>query len=149
MQAPDLGRDDSPPGDLPPDLVREMDRDHLSRLVREVNETGVSYQQMAQRATAGGYELSKPYFQKLATNATTQTPSADRVEAIAAALRMPLRVVQRAAAAQFLNYQATEMAGYDEETRIIVAHLAGMRPGQRRKWRAMMEAAEQVPDDEE
>lgn len=149
MQAPDLGREDPPGGELPPDLVRDMDRDQLSRLVREVNDSGVSYADMSDRAAAVGRELSKPYFQKLATNVVTQPPTAERLEGVAAALRKPLRVVQRAAAAQFLNYQATEMAGYDEETRIIVAHLAGMRPGERRRWRAMMEASERVPDDDD
>lgn len=144
MQAPDLGRDNPPADDLPADLVHDMDRDELSRLVREANDGGVSYQEMSDRAAADGYDLSRPYFQKLATNSVTTAPSKERLRAIAAALRKPLPVVKRAAAIQFLEYQATELSGYDEETRIIVAHLAGMQPTERRRWRAMMEAAEQA-----
>jgi hypothetical protein len=82
----------------------------------------------------------------MATNNVSSPPTAARLRAMAAGLHMPLRVVQRAAAAQYLDYQSTELAGYDEETRIIVAHLAGMDPGERRRWRRMMEAAERDPD---
>jgi hypothetical protein len=142
MQAPDTGRSDPPPGDLPPELVREMDRDALSRLVREVNAQGVSFQQMSDRAASAGHDLSKPYFQKLATNSVTTAPTPARLSAIAAGLSKPLRIVTQAAAIQFLNYEATELAGYDEETRVIVAHLAGMPPKERRRWRRMIEVSD-------
>ncbi|MGW2594841.1 hypothetical protein ACWCXC_31875 [Streptomyces sp. NPDC001515] len=132
--------------DLPDNLVRDMDRDELSRLVRDINDDGrgVSYQQMADRADAAGYPLSKPYFQKLATNAVTQAPNPDRLRGIAAGLERPLAIVQRAAAVQYLDYQATELSGYDEDIRVIVAHLAGMEKGERRRWQAMIEADERA-----
>lgn len=142
MQAPDLGRG-NPPSDLPESLTRDMDRDMLSRLVRDVNDTGASFAQMAERADAAGFPLSKPYFQKMATNAVTTAPTPDRLRGLAAGLKRPLAVVQRAAAVQYLDYQATELAGYDEEVRIVVAHLAGMDPSERRRWRRMIEASEQ------
>lgn len=144
--APNLGRNDSSRGDIPDSLTRDMDRDALSRLVREINDDGVSYQQMADRSVDPdtGETLSKPYFQKLATNSVTAAPSASRLRSIAAGLRKPLPVVQRAAAVQFLDYQATELAGYDEDVRVIVAHLAGMERSERRRWLAMMEAAERA-----
>lgn len=147
MQASDLGRDDLP-NDLPESLTRDMDRDTLSRLVREVNDSGVSFGQMAERASAAGWPLSKPYFQKMATNSVTAAPSPERLRGLAAGLKRPLTVVQRAAAQQYLDYQATELAGYDEETRIVVAHLAGMDPAERRRWRRMIEAAERVDDED-
>jgi hypothetical protein len=151
MQAPDLGRDHQPASDLPPDLVRDMDRDALSRLVREVNDNGVSLQQMADRAIdpETGTTLSKPYFQKLAAGAGTTAPTPERLGAIAAGLRKPLSVVKRAAAIQFLDYQATELAGYDDDTRIVVAHLAGMSPARRRLMRRMVEAADSAEEDVE
>lgn len=151
MQTPDLGRDARTADPLPAELVRDMDRDELSRLVRAANDAGDSYQQLADRAVEpkSGTTLSKPYIQKLATNAVTTAPSHERLQALAIALRKPLTVVQRAAAAQFLHYQATELAGYDEETRIVVAHLAGMSERERRRWRRMIEAAELDPDADE
>lgn len=145
-QAPNLNRN-MPSNELPAD-TQSMDRDPLSRLVREVNDSGTSYQKMADNALdpETGETLSKPYFQKMAANNVTTPPTAARLRAIAAALRRSLRVVQRAAAAQYLDYQSTELSGYDDETRIIVAHLAGMDPSERRRWRRMIEAAEQDPE---
>ncbi|MFV8127479.1 hypothetical protein [Streptomyces syringium] len=136
--------------DLPGDLVRDLDRDALSRLVREVNDSGTSYQKMADRTrgSKSGETLSKPYLQKLATNAVTQAPNPARLQALAAALQKPLSVVQRAAALQYLDYRATELAGYDDDVRVIVAHLAGMEKSEQRKWRAMIEASEQAGRDD-
>ncbi|MFJ2676332.1 hypothetical protein [Streptomyces sp. NPDC087525] len=151
QKAPRINRDDSTSREpLPDDLVRDMDRDDLSRLVREVNDDGhgVSYQAMADRAAAAGYSLSKPYFQKMATNAVGSAPTPERLQGIAAGLHKPLAVVQRAAAVQYLAYEATELAGYDEDIRVIVAHLAGMAKSERRRWQAMMEAAERSARDD-
>lgn len=144
--APTPTRDSTSHEHIPDDLVRDMDRDDLSRLVREVNDDGrgVSYQQMADRATAAGHPLSKPYFQKLATNSVTQAPKEERLLGIAAGLEKPLSVVTRAAAVQYLAYRATELAGYDEDIRVIVAHLAGMEKSERRRWQAMIEADERT-----
>lgn len=149
-KAPNPTRDGTSLDQLPDDLVRDMDRDDLSRLVREVNDDsrGVSFQKMADRAKASGYPVSKPYFQKLATNSVTNTPNPDRLRGIAAGLQTPLSVVQRAAAVQYLAYEATEMAGYDEDIRVIVAHLAGMEKSERRRWQAMMEADERAKREE-
>lgn len=147
--APDLGRGETNRDPILPEAAREMDRDDLSRLVRDVNDDGrgVSYQEMADRAAAAGYPVSKPYFQKLATYAVTTAPTPDRLQGIAAALRRPVAVIQRAAAIQYLDYRATELSGYDDDVRVIVAHLAGMEQGEKRRWRAMIEAAEQVQDE--
>ncbi|GAA0453733.1 hypothetical protein ACFQ2B_27595 [Streptomyces stramineus] len=146
--APELNHDGTPREALPDSLVHEMDRDALSQLVREANDdgNGDSYQKLAERAVdpETGEGVSKPYLHKLATNSVTQAPSPARLRAIAAALRKPLSVVQRAAAIQYLDYRATELSGYDDDVRVIVAHLAGMEKSEKRKWRAMIEAADQV-----
>lgn len=141
--------DSSQPTPLSEELTHDLDRDELSRLVRAANDAGMSYQQMASRAIdpKTGDQASKPYLQKLATNAIATAPGAPRLRAIAAALSRPESLIQRAAAIQFLDYQATELSGYDDDVRVIVAHLAGMPPGEKRKWRAMMEAAERVESD--
>lgn len=150
MEASAPGQDRSATSqDIPDNLARDMDRDALSQLVRSINDDGrgVSYQEMADRAGAAGYQLSKPYFQKMATNAVSSAPTPDRLRAIAAGLNTPLPVVQRAAAIQYLDYQATELAGYDDDIRVIVAHLAGMERSERRRWQAMIEADERAKRD--
>lgn len=146
--APDLGRGETNRAPLP-EAAHDMDRDELSRLIREANDSGVSYQQLADRAIdpTTGQPLSKAYVQKLATNGVSTAPTPGRLHALATALRKPVRVVQRAAAIQFLEYQATELAGYDDDVRVIVAHLAGMNPREKRRWRAMIEASEQIEDE--
>ncbi len=144
--APDLNRNTPPTS---PSADHEASgRDMLSRLVREVNAAGTSFQKMADNARGTGETLSKPYFQKLAAGNVTTPPNDARLRAIAAGLRQPLRVVQRAAAEQYMDYRSTELSGYDDETRIIVAHLAGMDPGERRRWRRMIEAAEKDSDED-
>ncbi|MEV7282842.1 hypothetical protein [Streptomyces sp. NPDC093111] len=129
---------------IPERLAREMDRDQLSRMVREANDAGLSYKDMADRAAAAGHTVSKPYMQKLATNNVASSPDGDRLEAIAAAIGRPVDVVKRAAAVQWLNYETRDLSGYDDDVRIIVAHLAGMEPKDVKRWRAMIEAAEQA-----
>lgn len=134
---------ESAPREGLPDLPDQSIRDDLSRLIREAH-AEVSYQEMAFRSERAGSPVSKPYLQKMATGATATAPTPDRLRGIAAATRRPYPVVQRAAAQQFLDYRATELSGYDDDVRVIVAHLAGMGPTDRRKWRRMIEAAEQV-----
>jgi hypothetical protein len=70
-----VNRDEPRRDDLPPDLVHEMDRDDLSRMVREANDAGASFQQLADRAIdpQTGTTLSKPYLQKLSTNSPDMT----------------------------------------------------------------------------
>jgi hypothetical protein len=118
----------------------------LSRLVQQVNDSGVSYAQMAQRVSKEKSlePLGKQYFQKLAKTPPVSAPSPKQMESIAAALRKPLQVVKLAAAEQWLDYTATELSGYSDEVRIIVAHLAGKPPAEVRRWRVLMEADEQV-----
>lgn len=146
-QAPDLDRSSDTPAPLPDAVVRDMDRDALSQLVRQVNDSGVSFGKMAERAERAGRSVSKPYFQKMATNSVASAPNPHQLEGLAAGLARPLAVVQRAAAIQYLAYEATELSGYDDETRIIVAHLAGMDDSEKRRWRAMIEADEKVKRD--
>lgn len=129
---------------IPERLARSMDRDDLSRLVRDVNDEGVSYQRMEDRARAAGYSLSRSQFQKFAANSVKQTPSLEDLKAIAAGTGRPLRTVQRAAAVQYLQYEATELTGYGDDVRVIVAHLAGMGGDDVHRWRAMIEADEKA-----
>lgn len=116
----------------------------LSRLVADANDSGVSYQDMAERSAAIGAPLTKQYFQKLVKTPPVSAPHPVQMKAIARATDSTLRRVQEAVAEQWLEYEATELAGYDEEVRIIVGHLAGKPKTELRRWRAMIEADERA-----
>lgn len=118
----------------------------LSRLIQDANDRGLSFQKMSDRAIhpESGTRLSKPYLQRLLSNPPVSAPSPNQLKALAVALNIAERRVKAAAAAQWLEYEATELAGYGDEVRIIVSHLAGMPEPELRRWRAMIEADERA-----
>lgn len=134
---------------VPEHLARDLDRDDLSRLVREVNDVGVSYATMEKRARQAGHSLSRSQFNKMANGAVKTSPSDDDLLAYADGLEKPISLVTRAAARQYLNYQATELSGYGDDVKVIVAHLAGMPQDNVRRWRAMIEADERARTQQE
>lgn len=121
-------------------------RGALSQLIQEANDRGLSYAKMSERAIDPdtGAKLSKPYLQRLVGNPPASAPSETQMRAIAAALRVSERRVKAAAADQWLGYVATELAGYNDDVRIIVAHLGNMSESELRRWRAMIEADERA-----
>ncbi|MFD5491526.1 hypothetical protein ACFWH4_00955 [Streptomyces sp. NPDC127091] len=121
-------------------------RGALSQLIQDANDRGLSYAKMSDRAVDpdSGTRLSKPYLQRLVTNPPANAPSPNQLKALSIALNASERRVKAAAAAQWLEYEATELAGYNDEVRIIVGHLAGMPEGELRRWRAMIEADERA-----
>ncbi|GGW50032.1 hypothetical protein [Streptomyces griseoloalbus] len=121
-------------------------RGALSQLIQDANDRGLSYAKMSARAVDPdtGTRLSKPYLQRLVTNPPTNAPSPLQMKALSNALGVSLRRVKAAAAEQWLEYEATELAGYNDEVRIIVGHLAGMPEAELRRWRAMIEADERA-----
>ena len=118
----------------------------LSRLIQEVQESGVSYQEMANKAVdpETGTRLVKQALQKLVKTPPVNPPLLPQLKAIANGTGLPLRRITEAAADQWLGYQATELAGYGDEVRIILGHLGGMSPQEQRRWRAMIEADERA-----
>jgi hypothetical protein len=118
----------------------------LSQLVQEANDSGISYQQMSERGIdkATGSPLPKQYFQKLVKSPPAKAPTPTQMQAIANAINKPLRRIQEAVASQWLQYEATELSGYDEEVRIIVGHLAGKSKAELLRWRLMIEADERA-----
>ena len=133
-----------------PDRVTGSDepasRGALSQLILDANDRGLSYAKMSERAVdpESGTRLSKPYLQRLVSNPPASAPSPAQLKALANALHISERRVKAAAAAQWLEYEATELAGYNDEVRIIVGHLAGMPEAELRRWRAMIEADERA-----
>lgn len=117
----------------------------LSQLVQDALDSGKSLRRLGERAVAkNGEKISWQYFQKLVKNPPASAPSELQIQALAAALGKPEIRIRAAAAKQWLNYEATELAGYDEDERVIVAHLAGMTPTAKRRWRRMIEADDQA-----
>lgn len=89
-------------------------------------------------------KLSRQWYQKLVKNPPVNPPSVEQMTALSAATGKPLRRIKEAAALQWLQYEATELAGYDEEVRIIVGHLAGKPKSEQVRWRMMMEASDRA-----
>jgi len=126
-------------------------RGALSQLIQDANDRGLSYQKMSERAVdpESGTKLSKPYLQRLVTNPPANSPSPKQIKALSKALNVSERRLKAAAASQWLEYEATELAGYNDNVRIIVGHLAGMTEPELRRWRAMIEADERARRDDE
>lgn len=118
----------------------------LSQLIQEALDKGASYQRLADRAIDAdtGATVSKAYLQRIVKNPPVNPPLPPEIGAIAAALGKPVRLIKEAVARQWLLYEATELAGYDAEVRIIVGHLAGKTPEELRMWRYMIEAEERA-----
>jgi hypothetical protein len=88
--------------------------------------------------------MSKPYFQRLAVGGVSKAPNGEELEAIARGIGKPARLVKQAAASQWFGLEVQELSGYDDDVRHIVVRVADMEPQERRKWRAMIEAATDV-----
>ncbi|QIJ61464.1 hypothetical protein [Streptomyces sp. JB150] len=118
----------------------------LSQLIQEALDKGSSYGKLAERAIdpETGETVSKPYLQRVVKNPPANPPTPPMMRAIAAALGLPFRRVQEATAEQWLQYEATELAGYDSDVRVIVTHLIGKSPEDLRRWRYMIEAEERA-----
>lgn len=123
----------------------------LSQLVQDALDADTSLRRLGERAIDPdtGEAISWQYFQKLIKNPPASPPDPKQMRALAAALGKPYRRIQEAAAKQWLQYEATELAGYDAEVRIIVGHLAGKSPEEIRRWRYMIEADERAQRDSE
>lgn len=136
--------------DIPDRLARDFDRDQLSQLVRAALDERVdgkraaSLALLADRAAAAGYPVSRPYLHKLAAGTVSKAPDREQLAGIAAAVGQPLEIVKAAAAAQWLDYETTELSNFSDDVRVVVAHLAGMTPVEQRRWRAMIEADERA-----
>lgn len=122
----------------------------LSRLIQEVKDRGLSYQDMAARAidSESGTRLGKQAIHKLVKSPPVNPPPVAQLRALANATGVSLRRLKEAAAEQWLEYEATELAGYDEDVRIILGHLGGMPKAEQRRWRAMIEADERARREE-
>lgn len=122
----------------------------LSQLIQAALDDGKSLRELGKLAIDPdtGEKISWQYFQKLVKNPPASAPSPVQMRAIAAALGKSELRIKEAAAEQWLDYRATELAGYGATTRIILGHLGAMSEQERKRWLAMIEADERARRDE-
>ncbi|MFB7905209.1 hypothetical protein ACFC1T_02105 [Kitasatospora sp. NPDC056076] len=117
--------------------------DALTQMVRAaLDRPDMSYQALSTAAVdpESGERVSTTWLHKLVQGNVVRAPEVRVLRALAAALRVPLLEVQRAAAEQWLQYTSTELSGLPEDVRAILGHLSGMKPGDLSKARAVIEA---------
>lgn len=122
----------------------------LSLLVQEALDTGKSLRDLGKAAIdpETGDSISWQYFQKLLKNPPASAPNVTAIRAIAAALGKSERRIKEAAAEQWLDYRATELAGYGGTARIILSHVGAMSEKEQKRWLAMIEADERARREE-
>lgn len=116
----------------------------LSDMVAAAQRAGTSYGKMAINSIGPNGErgVSKAYLQRLATGGVLTAPKPEELEAVARGIRKPILLVKEAAASQWLEWESVELSGYDEDMRHIIIRAAAMQPRDRRRLRAMLDAAE-------
>lgn len=122
----------------------------LSQLIQEALDKGKSLRELGKVAIDPKTQtkISWQYFQKLVKNPPAAAPNPIQIGAIAAALGKSEDRVKAAVAEQWLDYRATELAGYGGAVRIILGHLGGMPEQEQRRWLAMIEADERARREE-
>ncbi|MET9550600.1 hypothetical protein ABZY36_35645 [Streptomyces sp. NPDC006627] len=130
--------------DPAPETAEPSPTGALSQLIQEALDKGKSLRELGKVAVdrKTGTKISWQYFQKLLKNPPAAAPNPIQIGAIAAALGKPEERIKAAVAEQWLGYRATELAGYGEPVRVIVAHLGDMSEREQRRWLALIEADE-------
>jgi hypothetical protein len=118
----------------------------LSHLIQAALDEGKSLRELGKLAIdpETGEKISWQYFQKLVKNPPASAPNPVQMRAIGAALGKSERRIKEAVAEQWLDYRATELAGYGGTVRIILGHLGGMSEQEQKRWLAMIEADERA-----
>ncbi|MEU8886682.1 XRE family transcriptional regulator [Streptomyces sp. NPDC048442] len=109
--------------------MAEQTKTQLSDLVRRRRaELGISLRTLAERSIdpLSGEQAKFGWISKLENNKPTDTPSEELLRALAAGLELPLRVVQEAAAAQYLGMG--EVRSEDGTARLLIARIQEMSP---------------------
>lgn len=127
----------------------DSNRRPLSAMVQSAMEAGASTRSLAAQTVdpATGREvLNKDFWSKMARDQLPKAPTATELRYMARALRQPFRIVQEATARQYLEWEAQELSGYDDDMRHIIVRAAALGPRERRRLRAMLEAADEADE---
>lgn len=122
----------------------------LSDMVLAAQRAGLTYSKMAARSVGpnGQKGMSRAWFQRLAVAGLLTAPKPEELEAVARAIGKPERLVKEAAASQWLGWESVELSGYDDDLRHIIVRAGAMDPRERRRLRAMLDAADAVDREE-
>lgn len=111
-------------------------RTDFADLVRQRRaELGVSVRALAEQSVdpeTGERPFKFGWVSKLERGGSTDAPSAAILRALAAGLSLPLRVLQEAAAAQYLDMESF-IWSQDRTTRVLAAHIEEMTDEERRQ----------------
>ncbi|MGW0545263.1 XRE family transcriptional regulator [Streptomyces griseoincarnatus] len=108
-------------------MVQRRQRTQLNDLVRSRRaELGISLRQLEERSVdpESGVQAKYGWISKLENGRSTDAPAEEVLCALAVGLQLPARVVQEAAAAQYLGM--TEIRTQSEAARILVARVEEM-----------------------
>lgn len=110
-------------------------RTDFADLVRQRRaELGLSVRKLADQSVDpdSGVQAKFGWISKVERNESTDAPSAAVLRALAAGLSMPLRVLQEAAAAQYLDLESF-IWSHDRTTRVLAAHIEEMSADERQQ----------------
>jgi transcriptional regulator with XRE-family HTH domain len=110
-------------------LMAEQTRTQLSDLVRTRRaELGISLRTLAEQSfdRKTGEQAKFGWISKLENSKPMDTPSEELLRALAAGLELPPRIVQEAAAAQFMGMG--EVRSEDGTARLLIARIQEMDP---------------------
>ncbi|GAA2137904.1 hypothetical protein GCM10009760_18800 [Kitasatospora kazusensis] len=117
--------------------------DALTQMVRSaLDRQDMTYQALAALCVdpETSEHVGQTWLHKLVKGNVTRAPEARVLRALAVGLGLPLPQVQRAAAAQWLEYTSAELSELPEDMRAIIGHLEGMQPEDLSRARAVIEA---------
>ncbi|MFG3140800.1 XRE family transcriptional regulator [Streptomyces sp. NPDC048211] len=124
-------------------MVEQQQRTQLNDLVRTRRaELGISLRTLEARAVdpVSGAQAKFGWISKLENGRPTDTPSEELLIALALGLELPARVVQEAAAAQYLGM--TEIRTQSRAARLLVARVEEMSEDDLRQLAAIAETFE-------
>ena len=110
-------------------------RTDFADLVRQRRaELGLSVRKLAEQSVdpETGVQVKFGWISKVERNESTDAPSAAVLRALAAGLSTPVRVLQEAAAAQYLDMESF-IWSQDRTTRVLAAHIEEMGEEERRQ----------------
>lgn len=111
-------------------------RTDFADLVRQRRaELGLSVRKLAEQSVdpdSGEHPFRFGWISKLERGESTDAPSASMLRALSAGLAVPLRVLQEAAAAQYLDMESF-IWSQDRTTRVLAAHIEEMTDEERQQ----------------
>lgn len=110
-------------------------RTDFADLVRQRRaELGVSVRRLAEQSVDPdtGVQVKFGWISKVERGESTDAPAAAVLRALAVGLSLPLRVLQEAAAAQYLDMESFIWSG-DRTTRVLAAHIEEMTEEERQQ----------------